>query len=156
MKKILVALTVLCLLVPASIGLTDRNAVAEPNGAANFRSYDMTRYPQGGFDLSPAHARSGLACASCHESSDPLAKPVGPRWPSGAKCAGCHKMPSGSVTVQDYKTNAMRSFDPHDSHVKGGCLTCHSEHFASRLSCNTGGCHDFRDLRVGKRGAPRK
>jgi len=147
MKKSVFVLSALCFLAVAVVCLLGTISGAETSGKiAPFRSYDMTGYPQGGFSLSAAHAKKGVTCAGCHESADPIGKPAREKWPSATKCAGCHKAPAGTVSTKDYKTNVMRTFDPHNSHEKGGCLTCHSEHYASRLSCNVGGCHDFRDL----------
>ncbi len=148
-NKILIAVSV-CLFAIAAIGAMQGNT-ADKKEPAVFKSFDMAKYPQGGFNISPAHAEKGMKCVTCHDTADPILQPIKEKWPAATKCSGCHKTPSGTLTTKDYKTNTMRTFDPHNSHEKGGCLTCHSEHYASRLSCNVGGCHDFKDLTMRKK-----
>ena len=151
MKKTVFALSILCFFAFGATCIVRTNAAADTSGAAaNFRSYNLVNHPQEGFSLLAAHAKRGVACIGCHDSDDPIAKPDKGKWPSAAKCLGCHKIPAGAIATKDYKTNVMRTFDPHNNHEKGGCLTCHSEHFASRLSCNVGACHDFKDVTFGK------
>lgn len=151
MRKKTIVVTVLCLFAIVALGNMTGNTADKGTTAATFKSYDMSKYPQGGFDMSPAHTAKGMTCAACHQSNDPLGKPEKEKAPSGEKCSVCHKTPSSTVTTKDYKANVMRTFDPHNNHEKGGCLSCHSEHFASRLSCNVGGCHDFKDLTIRKK-----
>jgi len=150
-KKIIIVSAVLCCFAMVALDTDKGNAADKEAPGATFKSYDMNNYPQGGFNMSAAHAGLKMTCGACHESNDPMGKPEKEKSPSAAKCSSCHKTPSGTVTTKDYKANGMRTFDPHNNHEKGGCLTCHSEHFASRLSCNVGGCHDFKDLKIRKK-----
>ncbi len=77
------------------------------------------------------HGAAGVDCAACHRPGFAAA------GPGDAVCALCH----GDHAAVAART-AARFPNPHDSHMgPQACSDCHSEHRASRLSCNT--CHVF-------------
>lgn len=90
---------------------------------------------QGKMPMHPAHA--AVPCATCHGSSGTQKAPV-----TTATCLQCH----GSYAKVAQATATLK-VNPHDSH-KGqpACISCHSMHGQSSLSCND--CHSFSGMKL--------
>lgn len=84
--------------------------------------------------LSHAHLLSGVSCAGCHGSSEPMDEPA------TETCLACH----GPLQRLSALTSEAQPTNPHDSPhgwPYADCALCHEVHRASENFCAT--CHDF-------------
>lgn len=84
--------------------------------------------------LSHAHLLSGVSCAGCHGSSEPMDEPA------TETCLACH----GPLQRLSALTSEAQPTNPHDSPhgwPYADCALCHGVHKTSENFCAT--CHDF-------------
>lgn len=87
--------------------------------------------------LADRHAKFGLKCEQCHQTSKPAAEAK----VKNESCFACH---------QSYDALAKKTVkldpNPHKTHLGNvRCSDCHSGHSQAKLMCND--CHKF-DLKV--------